>query len=77
MQTALYIYNTISYTTYVLINIALSESPIKVTLAPAATLTTAVNGVTQLRSRWSFSSSRRSYGTLTFFFRIFISFLLF
>ncbi|CAA7055182.1 unnamed protein product [Microthlaspi erraticum] len=35
----------------------LSESPIKVTVAPA------VNGVTQLRSRWSFSSSKRSYGS--------------
>ncbi|XP_006405420.2 uncharacterized protein At3g27210 [Eutrema salsugineum] len=42
----------------------ISESPIKDNLAPAATPTTGADkGVAQVKSRWSFSSSKRSFGS--------------
>ncbi|RID65933.1 hypothetical protein BRARA_D01103 [Brassica rapa] len=44
-----------------------SESPVKDNLTPSATPTTAPSeispSVTQMKYRWSFSSSKRSFGT--------------
>lgn len=64
-----YIY-TISYKyvrIYELIHTVPSESPVKENLAPAATPMTVANGLSaQVKSRWSFSSSKRSFGILAF-----------
>ncbi|CAN8233220.1 unnamed protein product [Cochlearia groenlandica] len=45
-------------------NKIISESPVTETLTPAATPTaTMINGVTQVKPRWSFSSSKKSNGS--------------